>query len=65
MKSLDRVSLTDLILSDDFSVEDLARFADLFWGAVGFPLKWFKDAVLDALAILHHGTAANVGRAGK
>lgn len=65
MKSLDRVSLKVLILSDDFSMEDFARFLDLFFGAMGFSLKWLKDAVLDALAISHHGTAANGGSAGK
>ncbi|KAG8216313.1 hypothetical protein J3R82DRAFT_6380 [Butyriboletus roseoflavus] len=61
MKSLARVSFKDLILSDDFSIEDLARFLKLFSEPLGFPLRWFKDAVLDALAISRHGTAANVG----
>ncbi|KAG8216306.1 hypothetical protein J3R82DRAFT_6372 [Butyriboletus roseoflavus] len=61
MKSLERVSFKDLILSDDFSMEDLARFLKLFSDPLGFTLKWFKDAVLDALAISRHGTAANVG----
>ena len=65
MKSLDRVSLRELILGDDFSMEDLARFLGLFLRPMGFPLKWFKYAVLDALAISHHGTAVNVGSAGE
>ena len=65
MKSLEKVSFKDLILSDDFSVDDLARFVDLFLWPLGFPLKWFKDAVLDVLAISHHGTAADVGGAGQ
>ena len=65
MKSLERVSFKDLILSDDFSMEDLARFLKLFLDPLGFPLKWFRDAVLDALAISRHGTAANVGTVGK
>jgi len=30
---------------------------------MGFPFKWFKYAVLDALAISHHDTAVNVGSA--
>ncbi|KAI9458075.1 hypothetical protein HD554DRAFT_2029732 [Boletus coccyginus] len=61
MKSLESVSFKDLILSDDFSVVDLAKFVDLFLRPMEFPLKWFKDAVLDALATSRHGTAANVG----
>lgn len=64
MKSLGKVSFKDLILSDDFSMEDLARFFELFMRPMAFPLKWFKDPVLDALAISRHGTAANVGSVG-
>jgi len=65
MKSLERVSFKDLILSDDFSMVDLAKFIDLFLRPMEFPLKWFKDAILDALAISRHGTAANVGSIGE
>lgn len=65
MKSVEKVSFKDLILSDDFSMEDLFRFLDLFLRPLEFPLRWFKDAVLDALAISRHGTAANVGGVGK
>lgn len=65
MKSLGKVSFKDLVLSDDFSVEDLATFGGLFIGPTEFPLGWFKDAVLDALAISRHGTAANVGSLGE
>ncbi|KAI9455505.1 hypothetical protein HD554DRAFT_2324338 [Boletus coccyginus] len=61
MKSLGRVSLKDLVLCDDFSMEDFSKFLGLLMNPMGFPLKWFKDAVLDALAISRHGTAANVG----
>ena len=61
MKSLEKVSLKDLILSDDFTLEDAVRFFDLWKQMMGFALKWCKDAVIDALAIVHHGTAANVG----
>ncbi|KAF9233643.1 hypothetical protein BU15DRAFT_79892 [Melanogaster broomeanus] len=62
MKSLEKVSFKDLILGDDFSIEDMFRFFELFIRPLEFPLPWFKDAVLDALAISRHGTAANVGR---
>jgi hypothetical protein len=61
MKSLEKVSLKDLILSDDFTLEDAVRFFDLWKEMMGFTLKWCKDAVIDALAIVRHGTAANVG----
>ncbi len=65
MKSLEKVSLKDLILSDDFTIEDAVRFYDLWQRMTGFTLKWYKDAVVDALAIFHHGTAANVGSVSK
>ncbi|KAG0697488.1 hypothetical protein DFH29DRAFT_945996 [Suillus ampliporus] len=60
-KSLDKVSFKDLILDDDFSNEDAAKFALLFGERLGFGLVWFKDAVLDALVMSKGGTAANVG----
>ncbi|KAF9237978.1 hypothetical protein BU15DRAFT_48124 [Melanogaster broomeanus] len=57
MNSLERVSFKDLILSDSFSTEDLFKFFKLFM----MPrLEWFKDAVLDALAMSPHDAAANV-----
>ncbi|KAF8834137.1 hypothetical protein BDN67DRAFT_976199, partial [Paxillus ammoniavirescens] len=62
MKSLEKVSFKDFVLGDDFSVEDLFKFVQLFVTPLEFPLQWFKDAILDALAISRHGTAANVGR---
>ncbi|KIJ12328.1 hypothetical protein PAXINDRAFT_14806 [Paxillus involutus ATCC 200175] len=62
MKSLEKVSFKDFILGDDFSLEDLFNFHELFRSPLKFPLLWFKDAILDALAISRHGTAANVGR---
>ena len=65
MKSLEKVSLKDLILNDDFTIEDAVRFYDLWRGMMGFGLKWCKDAVVDALAIFHRGTAANVGSVSK
>ncbi|KAK2463889.1 hypothetical protein APHAL10511_004061 [Amanita phalloides] len=61
MKSLDKVSLKDLIISDDFTVEDAVKFIELFSDMLAIGLKWCKDAVIDALAISRHGTAANVG----
>lgn len=65
MKAMEKVSFKDLILSDDYSIEDMVRFMELFLRPLEFPLKWFKDAVLDALAMSRHGTAANVGSLGE
>ncbi|KAF8837063.1 hypothetical protein BDN67DRAFT_973484 [Paxillus ammoniavirescens] len=63
MKSLEKVSFKDFILGDDFSLEDLFKFVQLFARPLEFPLQWFKDAVLDALAMISpRDTAANVGR---
>ncbi|KAG9311909.1 hypothetical protein JVU11DRAFT_8170 [Chiua virens] len=63
MKSLEKASLEDFFLSDDLSMEDLARFLDMFLQPMGFLLKSFKDAVLDALAMSHHGTAPSTSGA--
>ncbi|KAG2143586.1 hypothetical protein DEU56DRAFT_242503 [Suillus clintonianus] len=58
-KSLDKVSFTDLILDDDFSDEDMAKFVLLFQQTLGLGLELFKDAVLDALVMSKGGTADN------
>ncbi|KAG1722902.1 hypothetical protein EDB19DRAFT_1954289 [Suillus lakei] len=60
-KSLDKVSFTDLVLDDDFSNEDVAKFILLFQARLDFGLVWFKDAVLDALVMSKGGTTANLG----
>ncbi|OAX38293.1 hypothetical protein K503DRAFT_770624 [Rhizopogon vinicolor AM-OR11-026] len=61
-KSLDKVSFKDLLLADDFSNEDVAKFSLLFQARLGFGLVWFKDAVIDALVMSKKGTAANIGK---
>jgi hypothetical protein len=64
-KSLDKVSFKDFLLADDFSNEDVAKFALLFQARLGFGLVWFKDAVIDALVMSKKGTAANIGKLSK
>ncbi|KDR71431.1 hypothetical protein GALMADRAFT_143708 [Galerina marginata CBS 339.88] len=65
MKSIGKVSFKDMILSEDFTFEDLTRFVTLFEQRLGFPLLWLKDAVVEALVMTRQGpfgTAANVGK---
>ncbi|KIJ61755.1 hypothetical protein HYDPIDRAFT_137335 [Hydnomerulius pinastri MD-312] len=64
MKSLDKASFRDFILSTDFEFEDLAKFYIMMAHLLNFGLPWYKDAVLETLAMLPHGRAgitANVG----
>ncbi|RDB30516.1 hypothetical protein Hypma_007277 [Hypsizygus marmoreus] len=62
MKSLNKESFKDLLLDDDFSLEDLSRFALLFNKELGLGLLWLKDAVMEALIMSGRaGTSANVG----
>ncbi|KAG2744884.1 hypothetical protein P692DRAFT_201105309, partial [Suillus brevipes Sb2] len=64
IKTLDKVSFQDLILDDDFSIEDAFKFVSLFGRhQLAFGLMWFKDAVLDALEMSkERGNVANFGR---
>jgi hypothetical protein len=66
-KTLDKVSFQDLILDDDFSIEDAYKFGSLFIRQkLGFGLMWFKDAVLDALEMSkENGNVANFGTLSK
>ena len=66
MKSVGKVSLKDLILGDDFTLEDLALFSQLFSKKLGIALLWLKDSIIEALTMAHRGsTAANVGNTSK
>ncbi|KAF8801176.1 hypothetical protein BYT27DRAFT_6800921 [Phlegmacium glaucopus] len=64
MKALDKVSFEDLLLSENFSIEDIMNFLPLLGKPLEFGLRWYKDAVVEALAIRDAGTAANVGASG-
>ncbi|KAJ4469543.1 hypothetical protein J3R30DRAFT_1566854 [Lentinula aciculospora] len=64
LKAIDKVSFKDLILDEEFSLEDIARFAVLIDKQMGFGLLWWKDSLIEAMAIIRNkatGTAANVG----
>ena len=64
-KSIDKVSFKDLFLNDDFSHEDLTKFALYFADRLGFRLMWFKDAALEALAMSKGDIVANIGKLSK
>ncbi|KAJ3527550.1 hypothetical protein NMY22_g9739 [Coprinellus aureogranulatus] len=51
-KSLDKVSFRDLVLSDDFDMEDTVRFMGLFGQCDGYPLPWLKDSIFEALKMI-------------
>lgn len=67
LKAMDKVSFKDFILSEDFSMEDAARFAIMISTHVrmGLGLLWYKDAIVEALAMSSRpgvpGTSANIG----
>ncbi|KAG2746325.1 hypothetical protein P692DRAFT_20836113 [Suillus brevipes Sb2] len=63
-KTLNKVSFRDLVLSDDFSIEDTFKFMSLFENnKLGLGLMWLKDAVLDALEMAkERGNVAQFGR---
>lgn len=70
MKSLEKVSLKDLILSEDFTIEDARLFGELFIRQrLALGLLWLKDSVLEALSIVTQsnssGIAANFGDLGE
>ena len=69
--SLDKVSFRDMVLSEDFSIEDAARFTLLFGQVDGFPLPWMKDSFYEALEMMKRAkkgppehAAANLGKVG-
>ncbi|KAK7036699.1 hypothetical protein VNI00_011364 [Paramarasmius palmivorus] len=68
IKAVDRVSFEDLILSSEFSLEDLARFFILFQKRLEIGLLWWKDSMMEALAVVHSGDrnrVANMGNPGE
>jgi hypothetical protein len=66
-KTLNKVSFRDLVLDDDFSIEDTFKFMFLFEkNKLGLGLMWLKDAVLDALEMSkERGNVANFGTLSK
>lgn len=65
LKAMGKVSFKDLILDDDFSMEDAARFCIMLMQRMALGLLWYKDSLVEALAILpcngEIGSTANVG----
>ncbi|KAF9473999.1 hypothetical protein BDN70DRAFT_866830 [Pholiota conissans] len=65
LKAQGKVSLKDFILSDDFSMEDIARFNALLTRKLDIGLLWMKDSVVEAVNMLSAGglsaNAANIG----
>lgn len=65
LKAMDKVSLLDLLLDPDFSMEDMSRFTILMEKRLAIGLLWWKDAVFEALAMFpvvgQSGNPANVG----
>jgi hypothetical protein len=66
-KSLHKVSFKDLLLNSDFSIEDAIRFFTLWEKRLEIGMLWWKDSILEALAMSRidvtgrPGNAANVG----
>ena len=62
LKALDKVSFKDLLLDEDFSHEDAARFALVFVKRLEIGMLWWKDSVLEAIEMESRaGTVANMG----
>jgi hypothetical protein len=60
-----KVSLKDLIFSDDLSLDDLFRFAILLGEThLEVGLLWMKDSVVEALTISSAGLSGNVAGVG-
>lgn len=64
MKAQGKVCFEDLLLSEDFFFEDMINFFPILTSPLTFGMRWYKDAVVEALAIRDAGTAANVGAPG-
>ncbi|KAJ7575597.1 hypothetical protein C8J56DRAFT_974927 [Mycena floridula] len=50
-KSLDKVSFKDFIMDDDLSAKDAARMTFLFGQRMAFGLRWWKDSLIEAIAM--------------
>lgn len=65
LKAMDKVSFKDLLLSDDFSMEDAAKLVIMLGKRLELGLLWYKDAVLEAIIMSpspgQSRNAANIG----
>ncbi|KAJ7796356.1 hypothetical protein B0H14DRAFT_2915495 [Mycena olivaceomarginata] len=61
-KSLNKVSFKDLVMDDDFGIEDLKRILRMLESRLAFGLTWWKDSLTEALYIKDSAEAsANMG----
>jgi hypothetical protein len=62
---LDKVSLKDFVMDDDFGYDDLIRVAILYVKRLKLGLRWWKDSWTEAIAIKDSSEAsANMGNLG-
>ncbi|KAF7342643.1 hypothetical protein MSAN_02021100 [Mycena sanguinolenta] len=62
-KSLNKVSFKDLVMDDDFGIEDVKRILQMLGSRLTFGLTWWKDSLTEALYIKDSAEAsANMGR---
>ncbi|KAJ6582736.1 hypothetical protein B0H10DRAFT_2098574 [Mycena sp. CBHHK59/15] len=61
-KSLNKVSFKDLVMDEDFGMEDVKRVLRMLAGRLAFGLTWWKDSLTEALYIKDRAEAsANMG----
>ncbi|KAF9066127.1 hypothetical protein BDP27DRAFT_1330993 [Rhodocollybia butyracea] len=61
MKAINKVSPKDLILDEDFALKDAARVMVLLAKRLQIGLLWWKDSLLEAIAITRDEPAAKMG----
>jgi hypothetical protein len=65
-KSLNKVSFKDLVMDDDFGIEDVKRILRMLESRLWFGLTWWKDSLTEALYIKDSAEAsANMGSVGE
>ncbi|KAJ7511581.1 hypothetical protein B0H11DRAFT_1700199 [Mycena galericulata] len=61
-KSSDKVSFKDLVMDDDFGLDDILRVANLYQKRMHIGLRWWKDSLTEAIRIKDSSEAsANMG----
>ncbi|KAJ7438444.1 hypothetical protein FB451DRAFT_1060252 [Mycena latifolia] len=65
-KSLNKVSLKDFVMDDDFGVDDMFRVMTMYEKRLEIGLRWWKDSITEAIAIKDSSQAsANMGSLGE
>jgi hypothetical protein len=68
VKSLGKVTFEDLIMDDDFEVEDIIRFVILLRKRLLIGLRWWKDSLIEAIAMVDspmgNTASSNLGNIG-